>query len=120
MSKKVIERYCKAVGRQLICLPDTRRELVKGLRTELGELPPEHTDCMATLETHYGKASQTAVEFQEAVSAGERAMALEHCHRRFLLFGGVAVILFLLLVAYIIFNYYTAPSVIIVNQPVYK
>ena len=44
MSKKVIERYCKAVGRQLICLPDTRRELLKGLRTELGELPPEHTE----------------------------------------------------------------------------
>ena len=120
MSKKVIERYCKAVGRQLICLPDTRRELLKGLRTELDELPPEHTDCMAALETHYGKASQTAVEFQEAVSAGERAMALEHRRRRCLLFGGVAVILFLLLVAYIIFNYYTAPSYVIIGQPIYK
>ena len=120
MSKKAIERYCKAVGRELICLPDTRRELLKGLRTELDELPPGHTDCMAALETHYGKASQTAVEFQEAVSAGERAMALEHCRRRFLLFGGVAVILFLLLVAYIILNYRYGAHHIITDLPIYN
>lgn len=119
MSRKIIARYCKTVGRQLICLPETRRELLKGLRAELNELPPEHTDFMAKLESHYGKASQTAAEFQEAVSTGERTMALEHHRRRFLLLGGLAVILFLLLVTYIVFSCNTAPKFIVIDPPIY-
>lgn len=119
MSKKAIERYCTAVGRQLICLPDTRRELLKGLRTELGELPPEHTESLEKLEVHYENPQQTAEELQEAVSPEERAMALKHRHRRFLLLGGLAVILFLLLAVYIIFNYYTAPKYIVIDPPIY-
>ena len=120
MSRKAIDKYCKAVGRQLICLSGTRQELMKGLRAELEELPPKQTENLEKLEVHYGRLSQTAMELQEAVSAGERAIALEHRRHGSLLLGGLAVILFLLLVAYIILNYYAAPSVIIVNQPVYK
>lgn len=120
MRQKIISRYCKAVGRQLICLPETRQELLKGLRVELEELPLEHTESLKKLEVCYGKIPQTALELQEAVSAGERTMALEHRRHRFLLLGGLAITLFLLLVTYIIFNWYTAPDYAILGQPIYK
>ena len=119
MSQKIISRYCKAVGKQLICLPETRQELLKGLRMELEELPPVHTDSFNRLEVCYGKIPQTVLELQEAVSAGERSMVLKKQRWKLLLLGCVAVVLFLLLVTNIIIYYCNGPSYIVTNPPAY-
>lgn len=117
MSQQVIDRYCKIVGKQLICLPETRQELLEGLRAELAELPPDQSESLAGLEVHYGKASQTAVELQEAITPGERAMALTRQRRRHFLFGVLGVALILLLTAFIIFLWNTWPVVIVTELP---
>lgn len=102
MSKRVIDRYCRAVGRQLICLRETRQELIEGLRRELLELPPEQSESFAKLKAHYGKISQTAVELQEAVSPGEREIALKRQRRKYLILGLAAAVVIGLLIALLI------------------
>ena len=120
MRQRIISRYCKAVGRQLICLPETRQELLKGLWAELEELPPEHTESFKKLEVCYGKIPQTALELQEAVSAGERAMALERQRRRRLMTSLAAGLLILLLAMFIFLMWNTAPKFIVTGSPVYN
>lgn len=120
MSRKIIARYCKEVGRLLICLPETRQALLKGLQTELKELPLEYTESHDKLEAHYGKLPQTVLDLQEAVSAGERAIALKQQHRRYLLIGIIAAALILLLVVFIVLLRYEKPWIIFVGSPIYN
>lgn len=120
MSQKIVSRYCKTVGRQLICLPETRQELLRGLRAELEELPPERTESRERLEVYCGKPTQMALELQEAVSDKERAMALKRHRRRCLLIGIVAGILVLLLAVYIILLLVNWPTYFITDPPVYN
>lgn len=82
MSNKAIDRYCKKVGRQLICFRETKEELIRGLREELDELPPEKSDSIRNLEKHYGKILRTACELQEGVPPNERYMALKYRQRK--------------------------------------
>lgn len=120
MSRKTIDRYCKAVGRQLICFSGTRQELLKGLRAELEELPPEHTESLEKLEVHYEDFLQTAEELQEAVSPEERTMALKRQRCRHLLIGIAAGGFILVLLAYIMLNYRYGVHHIITDPPIYN
>lgn len=119
MSQKVIDRYCRAVSRQLICLPGTRKELLNGLRRELEELPLEYTQSMEKLEIHYGKSTQTAVALQEVISPDERAMALKHRHRRLWITWIVAGILGLLFAALTLYALTHTTLIQVTNPPVY-
>ena len=117
MSKRVIDRYCRAVGRQLICLTETRQELIEGMRQELLELPLEQSESFAKLTIHYGKISQTAVEIQEAVSPGEREIALKRQRRKYLILGLAAAVVIGLLIALLILLSKIMDSTIIVYPP---
>ena len=117
MSKRVIDRYCRAVGRQLICLRETRQELIGGLRQELLELPPEQSESFAKLKAHYGKMSQTAVELQEAVSPGEREIALKRQRRKYLIMGLAAAVVIGLLTVLVILLSRNMDSTIVVYPP---
>lgn len=118
MSRKTIDKYCKAVGRQLICLAGTRQELLKGLRAELEELPPKQTESLEKLEVHCGKPPHMAEELQEAVSPEERVIALERQRRRRLLIGIAAGALILLLAVYIVLLLKSWPAYFVTDPPV--
>lgn len=115
MSRKAIDRYCRTVGKQLICLPETRQELIGGLCQELLELPPEQSESIDKLKTHYGKTSQTAVELQEAVSPGEREIALKRQRRKYLILGLAAMAVIGLLIALVILMSGNLHSIIVVH-----
>ena len=114
MSNKAINRYCKEVGRQLICFRETKEELIRGLREELGELPPEKSDSIRNLEIHYGKIFRTACELQEGVPTHERYAAMKHRQRKRIALYSALFIIILLLSALI---YFLSKTYTTVNVP---
>lgn len=73
--KCVINQYCSRVGRLLCCLPQTRKEVLKGLREELEELPGAGSMNLETLEEYYGTVAQIADELQYTIPLEEQRVA---------------------------------------------
>lgn len=118
MKFNAINRYCRRVGRELLCLLETKKELLAGLKEELDALPPEDTSSVRKLEARYGKTITVAVELQEAVSAKERSIALFRERRTFRRWMTVTVVLIVLLILFCIFLLKVMPFVSITYPPV--
>lgn len=117
MNNKAVDRYCKKVGKLLICSAETRRELLDGLRDELTELPPEKSDSVKKLEIHYGKIPETAINLQDVVSPDERAEALARQRKtKFTVSVAVAAIL-IILAALICFLGIDQPETTVISPP---
>lgn len=99
MKHNSIDQYCRRISKELICLPETKKELLAGLRAELSAFPPEDTVSLKKIEAKYGKTSIVAAELQEAVSRVERSSVLlrQKRHFRRCMIGSVALIVLLLL-----------------------
>lgn len=75
MNNSTIDRYCRKVGRKLVCSRQSKQALLDGLKQELREaVTPE--DCsLGSLEKKYGKTDAVAEELQQSISAEERNRA---------------------------------------------
>ncbi len=86
------EKYCKAVAKELICSKATKDSFINGLKEELAQF--KSSENISEIEAVYGTPLQTAEEFQQNVSAEERAKAL----RKNKLIKWVCIILSILLI----------------------
>lgn len=119
MRRNSIRRYCRRVGRELICLPMTKQELLEGLNAELSALPPEETRSLRKIEAKYGEISAVAAELQEAVDFNERTAVLlrqQRFFRRWLIASTVVIVILLFALYFIIRHW---PVVEIAFPPVY-
>lgn len=69
---EVVDKFCILVGKRLLCLPRTRRNLLNGLREEVLDLPAEQRCTLAVLEEKYGTVQHIAAELQEYVPPRSR------------------------------------------------
>ena len=69
------KKYCKAVAKELICSKTTKDSFINGLKEELAQF--KFSENISEIEAVYGTPLQTAEEFQQNVSAEERAKALK-------------------------------------------
>lgn len=74
MRNERYKKYCKAVAKKLICSKTTKDSFINGLKEELAQL--KSSENIPDIEAVYGTPLQTAEEFQQNVSAEERAKAL--------------------------------------------
>lgn len=72
----VVKQYCTQVGRQLHCMPRTRKQILKGLAENLAELPAKDRESLGSLERSYGSVMQTVMELQETVNPEEQYATL--------------------------------------------
>lgn len=118
MNNNAVDRYCKRVGKLLICSAETRQELLDGLRGELVELPPEQSDSVKKLENCYGKISETAVSLQDAVPPDERASALTLQQKMKITVCAATAAIFILFAAFVCYLEISRPVKIVVHPPV--
>lgn len=95
--ERVIETYCKRVGRLLRCLPTTRAEILRGLKEELLELSPAYCESFNALEKHYGTVKHTARELQDSIPYEEQAYCIKR--RKLILITAITALVVLLIAA---------------------
>lgn len=71
-----IKKYCRKVGRYLVCLSKTKKRLLGGLEQELWDLPAKEVNSVSGIEARYGSPQKIARELQETVSVDERSKSL--------------------------------------------
>lgn len=118
MSRSPIDQYCGRVGKNLLCTPETRKELLSGLREELSTLPPEDVSSIEALERRYGKIQKITIELQEAVPCGESFLVLQQQRRSFRRWLAAGVICMLLCFVIIWFLFFEMPIISISETPV--
>lgn len=72
--KRAIDQYCARVSRNLRCLPQTRKDILAGLKEELEYLPEAACESLQTLEQRYGTVAHTAQELQDSVPLTEQRL----------------------------------------------
>lgn len=75
MNNSTIDRYCRKVGRKLVCSRQSKQALLDGLKQELSETISKDDRSLASLEEKYGKTDAVAEELQQNISAEERNRA---------------------------------------------
>ena len=93
MNNSAIRRYCKRVGRYLMCRKAHKKGLLDGLMTELSDqqLPPDVS--MRELIIRFGEPRETAEQLQTSVDAEEAYHMRKREKRRIIMIAG-AVLLF--------------------------
>ena len=105
MNNSTIDRYCRKVGRKLVCSRQSKQALLDGLKQELREaVTPE--DCsLGALEEKYGKTDAVAEELQQSISAEERNRASRRERMRWITLCVGIILLFVLLIVTILDSY---------------
>ena len=74
MRNERCKKYCKAVAKKLICSKTAKDSFINGLKEELAQF--KSSENISEIEAVYGTPLHTAEEFQQNVSAEERAKSL--------------------------------------------
>lgn len=91
MHKKLIHRYCRAVGSYLPCSLRQKREILLGLRQRLEDHCAEHPESAEDLEAAFGTPQAVAAAYIDDMDTGELLAALRH-RRRVLRLVGVGLL----------------------------
>lgn len=105
MNNSTIDRYCRKVGRKLVCSRQSKQALLDGLKQELREaVTPE--DCsLGALEEKYGKTDAVAEELQQSISAEERNRASRRERIKWIVLCTAIVILAASIILYILLTF---------------
>ena len=101
--ERVIETYCKRVGRLLRCLPTTRAEILRGLKEELLELSPAYCESFNALEQHYGTVKHSARELQDSIPYEEQALCVKRRKCAMIVLISILCLIVAIAVAYAFF-----------------
>ncbi len=91
MHKKLILRYCRAVGSYLPCSLWQKREILLGLRQRLEDHCAEHPESAEDLEAAFGTPQAVAAAYIDDMDTGELLAALRQ-RRRILRLVGVGLL----------------------------
>lgn len=91
MHKKLIHRYCRAVGSYLPCSLRQKREILLGLRQRLEDHCAEHPESAEDLEAAFGTPQAVAAAYIDDMDTGELLAALRQ-RRRILRLVGVGLL----------------------------
>lgn len=91
MHKKLILRYCRAVGSYLPCSLRQKREILLGLRQRLEDHCAEHPESAEDLEAAFGTPQAVAAAYIDDMDTGELLAALRQ-RRRILRLVGVGLL----------------------------
>lgn len=75
MNEKIIDRYCRQVGKKLVCSRPRKEELLAGLKQELSEKFSLETVTLHQLVEQIGTPNAVAEQLQATVDAAEREKA---------------------------------------------
>lgn len=100
MNNSTIDRYCRKVGRKLVCSRQSKQALLDGLKQELSETISKDDRSLASLEEKYGKIDTVAEDLQQSISAEERNRASRRERIKWItLCAGIILFFVLLLIA---------------------
>ena len=101
MNEKLVQKYCRNVGKKLCCRSDTKKRLLEGLQQELAENDLGNLSYDRFL-SRFGTPDEVAAQLMEAVDLEEAASQAKRRKRRLIcLVAVVIVVLFLATVVYI-------------------
>ncbi len=105
MNEKVINRYCKQVGKILLCNKTHKRELLSGLKQELLDKYNAQPISSQQLMDQVGSPDSMAEQFQSTIDTTEYEKAKKQKRREpFILVVIVIIILSALTVGYLIWS----------------
>ena len=87
MHKKLIHRYCRAVGSYLPCSPRQKREILLGLRQRLEDCCAEHPEGTESFEAFFGTPQAVAAADIDDLDTGELLAAVRQRRRVLRLVG---------------------------------
>lgn len=105
MNNSTIDRYCRKVGRKLVCSRQSKQALLDGLKQELSEAISKDDCSLASLEEKYGKIETVAEDLQQSISTEERNRASRRERMRWITLCVGIILLFVLLIVTILDSY---------------
>lgn len=105
MNNSTIDRYCRKVGRKLVCSRQSKQALLDGLKQELSETISKDDRSLASLEEKYGKIDTVAEDLQQSISAEERNRASRRERIKWIVLCTAIVILAASIILYILLTF---------------
>ena len=105
MNNSTIDRYCRKVGRKLVCSRQSKQALLDGLKQELSETISKDDRSLASLEEKYGKIDTVAEDLQQSISAEERNRASRRERIQWIVLCTAIVILAASIILYILLTF---------------
>lgn len=98
MNNSTIDRYCRKVGRKLVCSRQSKQALLDGLKQELREAVSREDCSLGSLEEKYGKTDAVAEELQQSISAEERNRVSRGRKIKWIVLVTVVIVLLVLII----------------------
>ena len=98
MNNSTIDRYCRKVGRKLVCSRQSKQALLDGLKQELSEAISKDDCSLASLEEKYGKIDTVAEDLQQSISAEERNRASRGRKIKWIILAAAVIVLLVLII----------------------